>query len=57
MARESALPRLTDMISVKHERSSRPPDPRPTPGTHFTATVETIDNDHESWFLGVLPPA
>ena len=56
MKHDSSLPRLTDVIAVRHVRSSGSADPRPTPGTFFTATIETIDNDHESWFLGVLPP-
>ena len=55
MVGESVLPSLTDMIAVRPV-SSGSAGPRPGPGTFFTVTVETIDNDQESWFLGVLPP-
>lgn len=46
---------LTDLIAVKRPLEGREPYP-PNPGTVETRAIETVDNDRESWFLGVLPP-
>ena len=56
LAEDRETPRLTDIIAV---RPSRDPtcQPIPNPGTVFTRTLETIDDDRMAWFLGVLPPA
>lgn len=56
MAGPADLRRLTDLISVTHEREADPAGGRPNLGTLVTRAIETIDNDCESWFPGVLPP-
>lgn len=56
MASQAPLRRLTDLVAVTHSRDADPQDGRPNLGTHVTRAIETIDNDCESWFLGVLPP-
>lgn len=56
MASQAELPRLTDLVSVTHTRDAGARNGRPNLGTLVTRAIETIDNDCESWFLGVLPP-
>ena len=48
--------RLTDIIAVRRRHDSEP-RPLPSPGTVMTFTLETIDDDRMTWFLGVLLPA
>ena len=57
MASQAQQRRLTDLVAVTHTRDTNSQDRRPSLGTRVTRAIETIDNDCESWFLGVLPPA
>lgn len=40
-------------VAVTGEALSAAPDPRPSPGTGFTHSVETIDNDRAALLLNV----
>lgn len=48
-------PRLTDKFICSEESSQN--DPSRSVNTFDTKAFETIDNDRESWLLGVLPPS
>jgi len=56
------MPNLYDVLSADLcevspkavPASSRTQPPKPKPGTHLTASVETIDNDYAGMLLGAV---
>lgn len=53
------MPDLYDLFAARTPEvtcspSSTPSPPPPTPGTNYTASIETIDNDRAGMLLGAL---
>lgn len=45
---------LADLPTMTPPAGPAPTPPPPNPGTHYTASVETIDNDRSGVLLGAL---